>query len=224
MLSLRTDTKQNPLLSAFIAVLVSIAGWTLYVALMAAVPNPFASDLPRALARVLIVLLPAIFHIIRQQGVSKLDYLQLRQKWFRGVIVGLAISGGYLAFIIATTMKSPNIEIPVGFAIWLNFIIGSPLAEELLFRGVLFNELSRVVPAYQAIAISALMFAILHLPVWFMLDGLPITLIIGNFIQIFTYGVVFAILMKVTKSLWAPLSAHWLNNLILRSVVESALN
>ncbi len=221
---MKIDTKQNPLLSAFIAVLVSIIGWTLYVMLMAAAPNPFANDIPRALARVSIVFLPAIFHILRQQGVSKLDYLQLRQKWFRGVIVGLVISGSYLAFIITTTMNSPNIEIPVGFAIWLNFIIGSPLAEELLFRGVLFNELSRAVPVYLAIAISALMFAILHLPVWFILDELPLTLVLGNFIQIFMYGLIFAALMKATRSLWAPLSAHWLNNLILRSVVESVMH
>ena len=221
---MKADTQQNRLLSAFIAVLFSIIGWMLYVMLMKAVPNPFANDNLRALARVLIVLLPAIFHTIRQPNASKIDYLQLQDKWLRSIVIGLIISGIYLAFIITTTMNNPMIVISGNFAIWFNFIIGSPLAEELLFRGVLFNELSRFVPSYLAIIISALMFAILHLPVWLILDGMPIALVIENFIQIFVYGLIFAAMMKFTKSLWTPLAAHWLNNLILLSVIERAMN
>lgn len=214
------NTKQNSLLSASIAVLVAITAWTLYVVLMKVAPEPFANDTLRAFARVFIVLLPAVFHIVRQQDESALDYLQLRQKWLRGILIGVVIAGIYLAFTIATTMNNPMIELPVVPAIWFNFIIGSPLAEELLFRGVLFNELNRAMSSYLAIIISALMFAILHLPVWIILDGMPIALIAQSFLQIFVYGLIFAMMMKFTKSLWTPLSAHWLNNLVLLSVIS----
>jgi len=221
---MKIEIKKNSLLSAILAVLFSIIGWTLYVLLMAVAPEPFANDNLRALARVSVVLLPAIFHILKQSDASKTDYLQLRPKWFRGIIVGLAISAIYLAFTIMTTMRNPIIAMSVDPAIWLNFIIGSPLAEELLFRGVLFNELNRHTSTYLAIIISALMFAVLHLPVWLILDGMTIVLAIQSFGQIFLYGLVFATMMKFTRSLWAPLSAHWLNNLILLSLVESVVN
>ncbi|MGB7342535.1 MAG: CPBP family intramembrane glutamic endopeptidase [Phototrophicaceae bacterium] len=221
---MKAESKRNSLVSVYIIVLFSIVAWTLYVLLMAAFPNPFANDHLRAIARVLIVLLPALFHIFRQQNISKIDYLQLRQNCLRGIVVGLTISGIYLAYIIKTTMTDPIIAVPSDASIWFNFIIGSPLAEELLFRGVLFNELNRSTTSYWAIGISALMFAILHLPVWIILDGMPFALLMNSFISIFIYGLVFAMMMKFTKSLWTPLAAHWLNNLILLSVVDSIIN
>ncbi|GAB5493287.1 MAG: hypothetical protein Phog2KO_35020 [Phototrophicaceae bacterium] len=218
---MQTKTTYNSLFSASIAVLISIIAWTLYVLLMNIAPEPFANDMPRALARVFVVLLPAIFHILRQKDVPKLDYLQLKENWLQGFLIGVLIASIYLAFTIATTMENPMIALPVAPAIWFNFIIGSPFAEELLFRGVLFNELNRVTSSYLAIIISALLFAILHLPVWIILDGMPIGLLAQNFIQIFIYGLIFAMMMKFTKSLWTPLSAHWLNNFILLSVIDS---
>ncbi len=218
------EIKKNALLSAIFAVLFSIIAWTLYVLLMVVAPTPFANENLRAIARVSIVLFPAIFYIIGRQDISKLDYLQLRENWLRGIIVGLLIAGIYLALNVIATMQHPVIAISANPAIWFNFIIGSPLAEEVLFRGVLFNELNRRIPSYLAVIISALMFALLHVPVWLILDGMAITLLIQNFVQIFFYGLVFATMMKFTKSLWTPLAAHWLNNLILLSLVERIMN
>lgn len=213
----------NLLTSALISVFFAIIAWTVYVILITIAPMPFANDTLRAIARVSIVLFPALIHVMRQPE-NALDYLQLRSYWFRGLVVGALVAGIYLALFIASTMQNPTLQLSDNFAIWFNFIIGSPFAEELLFRGVLFNELKRVVSAYWAIAISAILFAVLHLPVWLMLDGMALPTALQSFVQISLYGVVFAMLMHVTKSLWASLTAHWLNNFILLSIVDSIIS
>ena len=214
-----TPSQQNHLTSAFIGVIFAIIAWAFYVLLIAIAPTPFANDTLRAIVRVSVVLLPALIHVARQQE-NALDYLQLRSYWLRGLIIGSLVAGIYLGLFFITTMQQPMLQLPDNFAIWFNFIIGSPFAEELLFRGVFFNELKRVVAVHWAIGISAIFFAILHLPVWLILDGMTLSTALQSFVQISLYGVVFALLMHVTKSLWASLAAHWLNNFILLSIVD----
>jgi membrane protease YdiL (CAAX protease family) len=150
------------------------------------------------------------------------DYLQLRDKRLKGILVGLAVSGIYLFLALATTIGESDFIVDHSAATWINFIIGSPVAEEFLFRAVLFHELCRLIKWQWAIVISAILFVCLHLPAWLLLDNMPIELVVQSSVQIFFYGLIFAALLKATGSLWAPLSAHWLNNFVLLSLVASA--
>ena len=219
MASAKSSTSAVPVLAL---VLISIAGWTVYVLLMVEMPEPFARDIPRALARVLIVLVPALVYAAWFQTMPIYDYLQLRDKRLKGILVGLAVSGIYLFLALATTIGESDFIVDHSAATWINFIIGSPVAEEFLFRAVLFHELCRLVKWQWAMLISAILFVCLHLPAWLFLDNMPIELVVQSSVQIFFYGLIFAALLKATGSLWAPLSAHWLNNFVLLSLVASA--
>ena len=210
----------KPLTVALLGVFFTTIVWTLYVVLMSVAPAPFADENLRALVRVGVVLLPAVVISKTQRNVSAWDYFRLRKRWLRGTIIGFITSAAYLALVALFQMQNPSFELPSGLAIWFNFIVGSPLAEELLYRGMLYAELERVMKPIWAMLISALMFAILHLPVWIIMDQLDIAAIIGNFFQIFAYGLAFAALLRFTRSLWAPLAAHWLNNFVLLSIVS----
>lgn len=88
----------------------------------------------------------------------------------------------------------------------------APLLEEPLFRGIIFRGLAKTCPIGVAMAISGLVFAIIHVnaatlvPLWFL-------------------GVAFAWLYWRTGSILAPMFAHFLFNatnlvLILAGVVE----
>jgi membrane protease YdiL (CAAX protease family) len=83
----------------------------------------------------------------------------------------------------------------------LFFVVGgivAPLAEEIVFRGLIFGYLRRWgIPS--AILISTALFAALHLP------ALPITQIVGGF--------VFAIAYHTGRSLMVPIVIHVLGNL-----------
>lgn len=83
----------------------------------------------------------------------------------------------------------------------LYFFVGgilAPVAEEIVFRGLIFGYLRRWgLPA--AVLISTALFAALHLPT------VPITQIIG--------GIVFALAYACSGSLMTPIAIHMLGNL-----------
>jgi membrane protease YdiL (CAAX protease family) len=200
-------------------VFFTTTAWTLYVVLMKMLPNLFAHENLRAVVRVAVVLLPALHYIVNQQQ-SLLDALHLSQNWRKGVFVGGVIAMVYLSGIILLDSHAIDWKIPTGFSTWFNYIIGSPLAEEALYRGILFQSLAQRISCWRAALISTAAFTLLHIPVWILLDELSITQIAGSALQIALYGVAFAVIFRLTQSLWTPLTAHWLNNLILSAIVR----
>ncbi len=89
-------------------------------------------------------------------------------------------------------------------------VIEAPLMEELLFRGIIFRGLARSLPAGVAMALSGLVFAIVHVnaaalvPLWFL-------------------GIAFAWLYRKSGTILAPMTAHWLFNLLNLLMVLSGL-
>ena len=78
-------------------------------------------------------------------------------------------------------------------------LIEAPVVEELLFRGVLFGGLTKIMPIWPAILLSGLVFAVIHvnaatlIPLWFL-------------------GVAFAWLYTRTGTLLAPMAVHFAFN------------
>lgn len=79
------------------------------------------------------------------------------------------------------------------------------VAEELLFRGVLMGALGEMMPPWQAICFSAVIFGQMHLG-WFS----PIEVIFA-----YAAGVVFGYFAYRTNSLFGPIVAHGLDNIVL---------
>ena len=85
--------------------------------------------------------------------------------------------------------------------IWvcLSVVIFGPIAEELLFRGIIHNSIKKVCNPYVAIVLSGLMFGIWH----------------GEFVQtVYTtfFGIALAVVYEYSGSLWVPIGMHILNN------------
>ena len=85
--------------------------------------------------------------------------------------------------------------------IWvcLSVVVFGPIAEELLFRGIIHNSIKKVCNPYVAIVLSGLMFGIWH----------------GEFVQtVYTtfFGVALAVVYEYSGSLWVPIGMHILNN------------
>ena len=100
-----------------------------------------------------------------------------------------------LDFLVNFTIPSMSL---ITFAPLILTVIVSPIAEELIFRGVLLNRLKIYVPTLFAVLISSLIFGSLH-----------------NFGSI-TSAIVFAICMAIlylkTENICVPILAHFLNN------------
>ena len=85
--------------------------------------------------------------------------------------------------------------------LFLFLLIEAPVLEELLFRGVLFSGLTKIMPIWPAILLSGLVFAVIHvnaatlIPLWFL-------------------GCAFAWLYARTGTLLAPMAAHFTFNAV----------
>jgi membrane protease YdiL (CAAX protease family) len=83
----------------------------------------------------------------------------------------------------------------------LALVITAPLIEEILFRGMIFNELKQIMPVVSALIIQGLFFGIYHLN-------------IVQFIYCSFLGIMFGLLYNWTQNLWVPVILHFTNNLL----------
>ncbi|MCF0147759.1 MAG: CPBP family intramembrane metalloprotease [Clostridium sp.] len=79
--------------------------------------------------------------------------------------------------------------------------IVAPFAEEFLFRGVIYNTLSKKISVRWAIIIQAVLFGVFHFN---LIQGAYATLL----------GLIFGYVTYKTKSLWPAVIMHMINNLI----------
>ena len=124
---------------------------------------------------------------------------------------------GLTVFLLAAIMllndlnllKIVGSKIPFkGAELYLFFLTGgliAPIAEEIVFRGVLYS-LFRELNCAVAIIFSTLIFALFH----YRTGNIPLFQIIG--------GVVFALSFEFSKSLAAPIIIHALGNLAIFSI------
>jgi membrane protease YdiL (CAAX protease family) len=215
VLTTAPDAQRANTTTVLVTVFAATVGWTIYVLLIAAVPDIFGNEVVRAVARVLIVLIPALVYIRRVARESIPDFLWMRQNVRRGVLIGIVAGIFLTVYLIITALPIKSGQFPTAFSSWFNFIIGSPFAEEVLYRGVVLRHFATRFGTVRGTLISAGLFVVLHLPAWIVLNKLGPLALIGSSLQIFVYGVLFAVLYLRTKSFWAPFIVHVVNNLVL---------
>lgn len=90
---------------------------------------------------------------------------------------------------------------PVGIRLALGFLVLSeaPLFEEPLFRGVMFRGFASALPVWAAMALSSILFAIVHVNA-------------ASFVALCFLGCAFAELYRRTGTILAPMTAHALFN------------
>ena len=83
---------------------------------------------------------------------------------------------------------------------WVNVITLSPIAEELLFRCIVIDRLLTWTSASKAIALSAVLFSLIHLPLWWISGQRPAAEIWQLLVAMFAYGMVFGMLYYRTRA------------------------
>lgn len=90
---------------------------------------------------------------------------------------------------------------PLGIRLALGFLVlfEAPLFEEPLFRGILFRGFAKILPAWAAMALSGVLFALVHVNA-------------ASFLALCFLGCAFAELYRRTGTILAPMTAHALFN------------
>ncbi len=121
-----------------------------------------------------------------------------------GVLSGLAINLGIQLLFDALGIELPDVqqEIADGLRdpaiapfVFMSVAFVAPVAEELLFRGVLYQGLRRSLPLWPAIGLSSLAFGLSHVE--------PVA-VVGTFAA----GMIFAAVLHRTGTLVAAIAAH----------------
>lgn len=82
---------------------------------------------------------------------------------------------------------------------FLTLVVVAPVAEEILFRGYLYGKLRKTIPAWLAILITSILFAVVH----------------GQWnvaLDVFALSIMLCILREVTGSIWAGILLHMMKN------------
>lgn len=122
------------------------------------------------------------------------------------IIIGFALVNSLIVSILSNNISSyeetnnfiVNMQSTLISMIIINIV--GPIFEEILFRGVIFDELSETSPLYIAIIIQGLLFAIAH----------------GNLLQgiyTFTLGIILAVINYYCQSIWSDILGHILFNI-----------
>jgi membrane protease YdiL (CAAX protease family) len=120
-----------------------------------------------------------------------------------GIVTGAVLTSiGFFILIITHEIHwiSNRIE-PANLIFSLCIFISVAIGEELLFRGYILNNLSKLVRPNIALILTSLLFAILH----FVTE----TISWVSFGNLFLAGIILGLPYIYTKSLWFPISMHF---------------
>lgn len=164
--------------------------------------------------------LPAIFLIVTND-----KYLLHKKELFsrprvncQFIVILLAI---FLYCFISMFVVHKGLWINREVSFWLTviryFIVGC--VEEIVFRGWGYNTLAKTLPNRKAVAISTLLFVLLHWSAFFIkLFRFGTFDYAGIFVQSFStslWGILTCWLLKKSRTLWNPILAHFVYDFLL---------
>lgn len=145
-----------------------------------------------------------LFYLIRRKRFS--EALMLRRVPAPTLLTGAALAPG-LYFVISVVLAMlPESWLEsymeasegIGSGTWAGVVavaLVAPVVEELIFRGLVMNRLSRVMPGWLAVVLSAAVFGVCHgHPVWFA--------------YAFVLGAVFGFIDLRAGSIWPSILGH----------------
>lgn len=149
--------------------------------------------------------------------------VELAPRRIVGLAAGLVLGAVLLTAVIAVLFVLGAYRIVgtnPGYDVWpalLSAGITAAIAEEILFRAVLFRLFEELVGTWGALAVSALIFGMAHL-------SNPDATVWGAIAIALEAGVLFAALYAVTRSLWWTIGLHFAWNMLQGPVFGSAVS
>ncbi len=160
--------------------------------------------------RLLLWVLPVFLYLHYIDRVNPFEYLKLKQYWKRGILVGLALS---LVNFLGMLLRFGPPHFTMHYITWNSVLSTSLLIgffEEVPFRGFIFQKFQEKWQFWRANLFSSLLFLGIHLPGWISLHLLSLNAVLS----IFLLGAIFATAFYYSKTLWAPIVAHSLNDFL----------
>ena len=169
------------------------------------------------LFRLFIWVVPVFVFLVCDSKTNPLEYLKLKAinigilRWGTGVLCLV-----FLYQMMLYYLGLDDFNIGKDFLDYFNSIIIPPIFEEILFRGFIQQKLNELMSSIKAILITSILFVLIHLPGWLLLNSLDYSYveITKMSVVIFVLSVLMGWLLKKSKSLYPSIALHSLNNFI----------
>lgn len=172
------------------------------------------SPLLEALIKSLVWVVPVWIYIKFYLHSSPISYLKMDINVKRGFLWGVVLSLllGLCLILEAYIFNGVLFHFSLSFDDYLNTFLMAGLAEEIVFRGLVLQELNKRLAFWKANVITALLFLVIHYPIWIYND---IIFQFGSHIYVIFIGLLFGFVYKKTGSLWSVILMHAFHNYIL---------
>lgn len=151
---------------------------------------------------------------------KKADLVSPANRWLRvnreTFTVGLGGGALFLTFFLLVNLMKNGMQGLVfqspGAGEILSTVLFAGLTEELFFRGLLLNSLMTRLSFVKADVITALAFALIHLPSWLSSGGVHPAVLLTNLVSVFVVGLLLGGVFEKSRNLWGPFFFHALYN------------
>jgi CAAX amino terminal protease family. len=137
-----------------------------------------------------------------------------RFKWYKYTLILL----GFAAYnIIGALIVNRNLSISSEFEIssLIGTVIFVGITEEVVFRGFLLNALLKRMKAWPAVLLTALMFLVIHFPIWIHEGVWLSNLLSGGFFAVILLSIIFSWTFIKSKNIIVPIVLHMAWNLLI---------
>lgn len=169
------------------------------------------SSLLEALVKGFVWIVPTWLYIKYYLHTNPFEYLRVNVNvkigLFWGVVLSLLI-GLYFAFE-TYIINQQSFQFSLSIYDYLNGFLMAGIAEEIVFRGLILQEINKKMAFWKANIITALLFLVIHYPVWIYNE---IFFHFGTHVYIFILSLLFGFVYKKTGSLWSVIIFHALHN------------
>ncbi len=218
-MSLPVTKQRRELVWLFLYILLLHITWTvcrlfLIPPLQQALGNPW-NMVVEAFFKILLWVVPVFIYITIVLKTDPLSYLKLKTDVARGLLWGLiGCVLPLLQLLSALFVRHDPLQLTHSASEWLNTVVLVGLIEEIPFRGLLFQELHKWLNFWQASILSSFFFVTIHLPLWIITGQTASTTLLSNVITVFILGIIFAYLLKLSRSLWSSILMHTIYDLV----------
>lgn len=164
--------------------------------------------------------IPAILLIVRYNDNLKFNKTKLfsKPKFNKSLVLTIIISLVYIVIMMLINHKGFwfNSKVILWLTIIRYIIVG--FVEEMVFRGWGYNSLANILTHKKAALITTLLFILLHFPSYFVkllrFGTFDFIGIIGQSTSALVWGIVCCYLLKKGKTIWNPIIAHTIYDLM----------
>ncbi|UPW81496.1 CPBP family intramembrane glutamic endopeptidase [Lysinibacillus sp. Ag94] len=169
------------------------------------------SPLLEAVVKGVIWIVPTWLYIKYYLHTYPFDFLRMNVNVIRGLFWGVVLSllvGLYFAFE-TYIINQQSFQFSLSIDDYLNVFLMAGIAEEIVFRGLILQEINKKMTFWKANVLTALFFLVIHYPVWIYNEKF---FHFGGHVYVLILGILFGFVYKKTGSLWSVIILHVLHN------------